>query len=269
MSLFVAISAGSVHPRERLPTCHSPRVTSAVAMNSSCPASTWLVSAIAGYGDQHKELTFFNVGANKGFAVASTLQLLAGPTSVTNALWHAELVRYLQAHGQSAGEACGACFACNESPPPVLPDASGRELHIHAFELLLGNVAWLRHAFEHFGVRASLTHGAAANESGVAQAPVESKIGQENVAALSSSSRASAKFHKRGHKAMSVPRVALDDYVSQQGLRHVHYVSIDTEGYDALVVEGLHRSLRAGLVDLLEFEVTLLEAWIIPDQPVG
>ena len=37
-------------------------------------------------------------------------------------------------------------------------------------------------------------------------------------------------------------------------MKRVHLVSIDTEGHDSLVLEGLKDSLAKGLIDVLEFE---------------
>ena len=55
---------------------------------------------------------------------------------------------------------------------------------------------------------------------------------------------------------------ALDDYITQEGLRRVHMLQVDTEGHDAFVLEGLRGSLARGVVDVLEFEFnSKLGAW--------
>ena len=46
----------------------------------------------------------------------------------------------------------------------------------------------------------------------------------------------------------------LDDYIREEGLKRVHLLSVDTEGHDALVLEGLRGSLARGVIDVLEFE---------------
>ena len=53
-----------------------------------------------------------------------------------------------------------------------------------------------------------------------------------------------------------LPVVALDDYLDKRAVHRVHYLSIDTEGSDMLVLSGLQRSLARGAVDVLEFEVS-------------
>lgn len=53
-----------------------------------------------------------------------------------------------------------------------------------------------------------------------------------------------------------MPVVALDDYLDKRAVHRVHYLSIDTEGSDMLVLSGLQRSLARGVVDVLEFEVS-------------
>ena len=49
--------------------------------------------------------------------------------------------------------------------------------------------------------------------------------------------------------------VALDDFVREQRLSSIYHVAIDTEGWDALVIEGMRETLAAKRVALLEFEV--------------
>ena len=58
-----------------------------------------------------------------------------------------------------------------------------------------------------------------------------------------------------------MPAVALDDFFRHEGLEHVYHVAIDTEGWDALVVEGMRDSLRQRRVSLVEFEVNNRGMW--------
>ena len=55
--------------------------------------------------------------------------------------------------------------------------------------------------------------------------------------------------------------MALDDFFRHEGLEHVYHVAIDTEGWDALVVEGMRDSLRQRRVSLVEFEVNNRGMW--------
>ena len=38
--------------------------------------------------------------------------------------------------------------------------------------------------------------------------------------------------------------VALDDFFARQRLRSIYHVAIDTEGWDALVIEGMRTALK-------------------------
>ena len=42
-----------------------------------------------------------------------------------------------------------------------------------------------------------------------------------------------------------VQAVALDDFVREQRLSSIYHVAVDTEGWDALVIEGMRETLAA------------------------
>eukprot|EP00966_Prymnesium_polylepis_P001891 43197-Prymnesium_polylepis.1 len=52
----------------------------------------------------------------------------------------------------------------------------------------------------------------------------------------------------------TVHATTLDNFFDARGIEHVDQVSIDTEGHDALVLEGMRRSLSARRVGVVEFE---------------
>ena len=118
------------------------------------------------------------------------------------------------------------------------------QLELHAFEMTSQNSDWLRWAFDHFAIDATLVHAAVSNKSGVAAAPGSARVGEE---ALSASLRPS-----RG--SIPVRAIALDDYLAETKMAGVDIVSIDTEGFDALVLEGMRGALAAQRVSVFEFE---------------
>ena len=66
------------------------------------------------------------------------------------------------------------------------------------------------------------------------------------------------------HRATEVVRLTtLDAFLSATfgDTREIYHVSIDTEGHDALVLEGARRALRAKRVTLLEFEYSGRGYW--------
>jgi len=290
--------------------CHSPQHALAIAGNSSCPDQTYWLNRISqhwihdlefqasgagckvgskwvkGGCTTARQLTFLNVGANKGFMVASMLQQFSLNAGFTNADWHAEMGEFIkhtygvlpESIGSFLPEYCGACMACREHPVPVPALKQPLELDIHAFEIAHVNVQWLRWAFARFGVRASLLRAAATNATGRVKVPTMKRLedfGDERASVRG----AAAKMVHHG-KNVDCPScrpfrcydygscwhymsgLALDTYVQQEGLRHIHFVSIDTEGHDALVLEGLKESLERGAIDVLEFEFnSALGSW--------
>ncbi len=64
-----------------------------------------------------------------------------------------------------------------------------------------------------------------------------------------------------------VPVYTLDDFVRQRGISHIDVVSIDTETHDPFVIRGMAKTLGAGAIDLLCFEMN--DAKVAPDlQPL-
>ena len=57
--------------------------------------------------------------------------------------------------------------------------------------------------------------------------------------------------------------LTVDDFLEQAGLSRspIYHMVIDTEGHDALVLEGLKRTLSRRGVALLEFEVSWMDWW--------
>ena len=55
--------------------------------------------------------------------------------------------------------------------------------------------------------------------------------------------------------------VALDDFFAAHDLEKIYYVSIDTEGFDPLVLEGMRGAISRRQVSIIEFEVNTLGFW--------
>ena len=223
-------------------------------------------------------LVFLNVGANKGFMVASMLQRFTLNAGLTNADWLAEMGTFIVENFGVKPESvpsflqdyCGACLACNERPQTVPNLTSSVEMDIHAFELSKINVNWLRWAFARFGVRASLVRAAATNTSGRVRVPAMESLedfGDERASVRGERSKMNHhgknedcpmcrpfRCYDEGTCWQYLKGLPLDEYIAQEGLRRIHLVSIDTEGHDAYVIEGLKDTLAKGAIDVLEFE---------------
>ena len=218
--------------------CHSSEHSLVVARGSGCSSDVWIDTLAAQphfYGQLRRQLTYFNVGANKGFNIATLFQRLAG-ANFTSQQWASAMTPYFRekkiTHRHHQQNLCGLCRVCMHAVRRIADDV---QLDVHAFEMTQQNSDWLEWAFKRFAVNATLVHAVVSNVSGVAAAPAVVRTGEE---ALSASLT-----HRRGW--VPIRAIALDDYVAEAGLSRVDIVSIDTEGFDALVLEGMRALLAA------------------------
>ena len=254
--------------RER---CHPEAVLHKVRQSGACQGTGWLDDAapaiLAGIAEEGK-FTFINAGANKGYELVQVLQRF-GNASITESSWHSELLSYLRALGENhhvghysakgAANPCGVCGACREHTAAL---ASAR-VDATLFELNPATAEWLQHAVARFMPlghtqhNVQLVNAAVGNVTGGWVAVgTRGAVGDERSKALKQQPQPPASSHGAATEVPRLPVVALDDYLDKRAVHRVHYLSIDTEGSDMLVLSGLQRSLARGAVDVLEFEVS-------------
>lgn len=233
-------------------------------MHSECPQALWLehVAPLLMASAAAQPYTYFSVGANKGFEVASMYQRVAN-ASFDNLDWLNALGNYAKrtAHAP-VYRGCGAvCNACGERPKHVSPP--GR-LEVHAFEMAKANANWLRTAFERFGIAstARVVEAVVSNATGFMGVENRSAVvGFERFVATSLKVAAIYTAMHPGHTFGHVPVTTIDTYIAEAQLERVHHVAIDAEGFDALVIEGMRDALASGKVDILEFEYGGIAHW--------
>ena len=237
--------AGAVSERR----CHSQDRAMDVRKFSYCPPESWFdeIAALPVFKDS---FTLFNVGANKGFKLCSVAHRFSNQSCSSDG-WFKELWRRA-GHGYDISM-CGACCACRE----VVSRLSERPVAIHAFELIGANVQWLRHAVRAFSLpNTVVVHAAASNATrgDYIRTTVNNIVGTENAPALFPGEAIPKNLDRVGGKTESVGAVALDDYIRDNGIRQIDMLSIDTEGFDGLVIEGARAAFAKGLVRVVEFE---------------
>ena len=236
--------------------------------DSSCPSQGWLDTILPVLRRENETFTFVNVGCNKGFAVASMAHRFGKPLNSSE--WFLALIDYERKRsgraprGSHLGEMCGSCCACLEVPSMVMPPVGHEKapLAVHAIEFAPANARWLKHAFAAFQLPAKLHHAGASNTSGMVMVSAkEGPLGYE--AEVLDEDKA---IRPNETNTVPLPLIALDDLAVTQSLSHMEFVSIDTEGHDSLVLEGMRGLLREKRVGLFEFEYSAAGKWD-PKEP--
>jgi len=225
---------------------------------SGCPQVPWQMVAASDPDviSRYRNPVLVNVGANKGYAAAEFLAIWS-QRSVNPKLWHERILEY--AHERNFGflkyQPCGVCNACRLRTPARHQRSGGS---VRMLELLESNRELLRHLINSTGIGdiAKVHDLAASNVTHSVHAP-RGYAGMEFLAVQEGTNK----------KQPNLEAVALDDLFAREGLGEAYLVSIDTEGSDALVLEGMQRLLRQGAVGFLEFEVGANKGYWREDHP--
>ena len=224
-------------------SCHPEALE--IGRHSNCPSDVWhdraaplLARASAG-GD----LVMLNVGANKGFNLAEWMQRYT-TADISHRQWHHLMMK--RAEPPCALQCCGVCLICHRKR---MTQAASATLRMHAFELQPSNERLLRQMVRMTGAPVEVHAQAVSNASGIVYTRDSGSPGYESVSAM------------RQPRGRALPRnvTTVDLFLAARGIPRVGLVSIDTEGWDAFVMRGMERSLRARAIDAVEFEYT--RAW--------
>ena len=242
-------------------------------LNEGCPTETWeeVLAEALPPDPSDSAVTLVNVGANKGYKIPSFVSLwLPEQERVSPQQWHSAIVRFaneLRANGTFGGGtlkwvSCGGgCQDCKT--PAARSHQRSFAVAVHALELVpnnarlvetLANMTGLGHIVRVHRVAASNTTGTVRLE----HTSSTSRFGMEDAAACKSSCR---------KDAMVIQQVTLDQLFDHAGIASARHVSIDTEGWDPLVLEGATRLLREKRAMTLSFEYIGRGFWRYPGRP--
>lgn len=208
-----------------------------------------------------REVVMINVGANKGYsAIPFLIQWSSAlQARLTMRNWKHGLLAFA---GGASGDnrthrflqtyAAGACAEANRRVEKHQREIPAK---VHMLELLESNRRLLRWLVNNFNLTSSaLVHNLAASNETMYQPAVQGFVGMEFLGLPNRR----AKKPKRGPM---LETVTLDEFMARQHLEIAYAVEIDTEGYDALVLEGMRGVLRAHRVTWLEFEYSGKGYW--------
>lgn len=219
-----------------------------------CSAVDWAERIADAIPHRQKPVVYVNVGANKGYRVPEFLALWSQRPVVGHMkAWQQHLLRYASEHNFKFLKAysCGNCGDC-KGRLPAPHNRTGAKMHL--LELAATNRALLSFLLdaERLSGRVKLHHLAASNETRDMLVPKNIFAGDERSHFLTGRRAVS---YQQASATDSVRAVALDDFFREQKLESLYHVAIDTEGWDALVVEGMRHTLAQRRVAVLEFEV--------------
>ena len=251
--------APQTHARMATNFCVPDALAVFKSQRGGCSQVDW-EERVAAALPRQSPVTYVNVGANKGYKVPAFLALWSQqhvPGYVGG--WQHHLIKYATEHksGFLKRFSCGNCNDCKAKPPAAHNRDGGR---MHLFELASANRELLRYVIEaeRLGDRVQLHNLAASNTTHQLSVFKDLMAGDERGQALTGAK--AARFKKADASTM-VPAVALDDFFRAQRLSHIYHVAVDTEGWDALVVEGMRGALSRREISLLEFEVNNRGMW--------
>lgn len=201
-------------------------------------------------------MTFVNVGVNKGYNVADFVQRFRGSGSgnnVSNPRWLPQSIAKKSMCG-----ICGDCIA--PAPSHTVAVESVRVLGV---DLIEANVKLVANAMARFNVSGSVVHRAVSNRSGVKYVPATAVPGQENYFGRDEPGfkRVGGAMHPPVNFSRAVRAVTVDELLLEEQMPHVSLLTIDTEGHDALVIEGARQALSERRVAALEFEYHAIGFW--------
>lgn len=229
-----------------------------VALNSSCPLQEAWLDVVAPLLARHAEAVFFNVGANKGYAVAEFIQRFNASSTLTNTAWEAHIKAIERSGGlgkvKAFSSTCGICGACLNGPPRVRV-GKARRVRSLAIELVTSNANLLSKLFRHFQVDGKVVHRAALDVADV------SVIEPGGVHPTSERSGIKGPGEHRLPWDKPISTTTIDQQMAELDVHRVHLLTIDTEGHDAIVLRGADGALKAQRIDVLEFEYHGVGKW--------
>jgi FkbM family methyltransferase len=200
---------------------------------------------------EHRNMLFFDVGANKGYSIATWISLWMPGLGISSRT----LYEFLKTHSNLTD--CGVCQDCREFSFETLQLRTqvNRTIEIHAFEPQPSTYVLLNRTRQWMNLSTFHTHQLALSNATSTGLLRKCPVGVEVCGLASKSDLESNKF-------LEVQTITLDQFVKQNRItRQIDLLKIDTEGFDPLVLQGADTVLRRHQVRLLLFEYHGIGMW--------
>ena len=198
---------------------------------------------------------FFDIGANKGYTIASWLSTWMPQLGVNSI----SLYKYLSQTLNITD--CGACLDCKETMMNNvhLSNHLGSTLEIHGFEPMKSTYEVLGKVRTWINMSTLYIHKIAmSNMSGRANMN-KCPVGAESCGLVSSADQS-----RSNENIFQTETITLDDFVQQKGIsQKIDLLKIDTEGADPLVLQGAKKLFAQQQIRLMIFENHGVGIWKI------
>jgi len=221
---------------------------------TSCYANDYIAKLyLADLNIPHRQnKLFFDVGANKGYTIASWLSTWVPQSGVSANSLYVYLSHILNIND------CGVCSDCNETmlESPQKNDHLPTTLQIHAFEPMKSTYQILLQIRTWFNISSLYLYQlAVSNTTGIANIS-KCSVGGEGCGLVSVGRAVS------NETVFQIRTITLDDFVEQNRIKQqIDLLKIDTEGADPLVLQGAKKLLSQGQIRMLIFENHRIGAW--------
>eukprot|EP00808_Paulinella_micropora_P014227 g76763.t1 len=231
---------------------------------STCPARGWLRTYLAllrqedkrrreGNGQVNPARFIITVGCNKGEDFIASMEAWTGNSSYSPVVYTKELVKkYEEIHFACTGHVHSLL-----EHTPALKDTVG-----YCIEPLPANVQLLKTMFHtklYDPKKVRLLPFAMGAEQGSVQFPDSKVVGQEDGRILEKEEAGNDQPH------VEVEITTVDKLLEQEKIDRVDFLSIDAEGHDSQVIEGMKHSLSHAKIRVFEFEYNIFGMWKIVD----
>lgn len=212
---------------------------------TGCSAGTW-ADSLAHLASASPVM--INIGANTGYAMVDFLRRFSS-SKVNGSAWRHEIMRYATLVGSKnlRWTSCGVCSQC-KGPTPRQYNSGGTA---HALELDATNRKILRHLSNATGLPITV-HDLAAGPKDGRGCAASALPGFEGGSLRVIDDPSRRCWAARRHQEVNTTTV--DTLLRNLRIETVEHLSIDTEGWDALVLEGARDSIKLRKIRIIEFE---------------
>jgi len=134
---------------------------------------------------------------------------------------------------------------------------------IYAFEPVESLANLLQKQFSRRELKIEIINKACSNHNGIGEIHINSHTGNSSILPLIPDTKWLKERSKESGvaptdytvKKQSITLEKIDTFIDSRNLDKVHFVKIDTQGYELNVLQGMSKALQLGIVDVIQLEI--------------